>query len=63
MWVLIGQCRDTPTAIPTERTTADKEVDGGAEWGPPSSAGDEQGSVLPEVFESMSGIAGDQEPG
>ena len=28
---------------------AGEEVDRGAEWGPPSSAGDELGSVLPEV--------------
>src|SRR4051812_36562076 len=40
----------------------DHEVDGHAERRPPAGVGDEVGAVLPEVFESVSGQRGDQQP-
>ena len=40
-----------------------EEVDAGAERGPPPGAGNEAGSVLPEVFEAMGCVAGYQQPG
>src|SRR2546425_245786 len=53
-----GACNDLGS-----ENHGDEPVDGGAERRPPPSVGDVVAAFLPEVFETMAGVAKDEEPG
>src|SRR4051794_1509035 len=48
--------------LPDDQTRRDDPVDSGAEWRPPPGVGHILAAFLPEVFEPVAGVAGNEQP-